>query len=266
MRKSVLILLSALLLLSSCGTYTGQGAFVGGEFGSIIGSAIGGISNGRRGSDVGTLIGLAGGAIVGAAIGNAADQAEQRRYEEYRREREERRARINQDRRTDAYDDNDDAATPPEGYFDPTNSGDDRISFDDTPAPTEPATTTTAPTPRAERGIVVRNAIFRDASGDAVLMAGEECTVTFEIMNFSRHEVRNVEPVVYELTGNKHIHISQNLRIESILPGKGIRYTATIKGDSRLRDGEARLRVGVVMGNTELEGQTHEFIIPTKKK
>ena len=250
MRKNVLILLASVLLLTSCGTYTGTGAFIGGEFGSIIGSAIGGISNGRRGSDVGSLIGLAGGAIVGAAIGNAADQAEQRRYEEYQRDRDERRIRINRDR-----DDDDD------GYFDPTNSGDDRITFDDAPAPAAPAVT-----PRAEDGLVVRNALFRDASGDRVLVAGEECTVSFEIMNFSRREIFDIQPVVYELTGNKHIHISQNLHIESIMPGKGIRYTATIKGDRKLREGTARVRVGILHRNQEVEGQTYEFVVPTKKK
>lgn len=258
MRKNVLILLATVLLLTSCGTYTGTGAFVGGEFGSIIGSAIGGISGGRHGSHVGTLIGMAGGAIVGAAIGNAADQAEQRRDEEYQRDRDEhyartdRHARVNRDTRTD-----DD-----EGYFDPTNSGDDRITFDDTPAPAAPAVTS----PRAEEGLIVRNALFRDASGDQVLVAGEECTVTFEIMNKSRHEVFDIQPVVYELTGNKHIHISQNLHIESILPGKGIRYTATIRADKKLREGTARLRVGIVINNREVEGQTYEFVVPTKKK
>ena len=80
MKKTLLVSVSALLLLSSCGTYTGMGAYTGGTFGSIIGSAIGGISGGRHGSDVGTLIGMAGGAMVGAAVGAAADKAQQRDY------------------------------------------------------------------------------------------------------------------------------------------------------------------------------------------
>ena len=77
MKKTLVVSVCGLLLLSSCGTYTGQGAYVGGSFGSIIGSAIGGIAGGWRGSDVGSLIGMAGGAAVGAAIGSAADKAEQ---------------------------------------------------------------------------------------------------------------------------------------------------------------------------------------------
>ena len=55
------------LLLSSCDTYTGSGAYAGATFGSILGSAIGGLSGGPRGSDMGTIIGMAGGAAVGAA-------------------------------------------------------------------------------------------------------------------------------------------------------------------------------------------------------
>ena len=45
------------LLLSSCDTYTGSGAYAGATFGSILGSAIGGLSGGPRGSDMGTIIG-----------------------------------------------------------------------------------------------------------------------------------------------------------------------------------------------------------------
>lgn len=70
MKKPLILLFSSALLLSSCGTYTGSGAYVGGAFGSILGSAIGGIAGGPRGSDIGTIIGMAGGAAVGAAIGN----------------------------------------------------------------------------------------------------------------------------------------------------------------------------------------------------
>lgn len=252
--------MASLLMMTSCGTYTGGGAVTGGYFGSMIGSMIGGISDGRRGHDVGGLIGMAGGAIVGAAIGNAADQAEARKYEQYQREREERRAaRQNRDVQG-SYD----PAVTDDGYFDPTNSGDDRITFDDvtTPGVYPPVTTD----PNANEGLIIRNANFRDADGNGVLVAGEECRVSFEIMNNTGRVVYDVQPIVYDLTGNKHIHISQNLHVESIMPGKGIRYTATIKGDSRLKDGTAKICVGVAHGNREVEGQTKEFIVPTRKR
>lgn len=262
MKKTVLILLLAVLLLTSCNTYTGAGAATGGYFGAMVGSMIGGISDGRRGSNVGGLIGMAGGAVLGAVVGNAADQEEARRREEYYRDREERMARRQVRARTD---DSDDRYDPDDSdYFDPTNSGDDRITFDDdatTPAP--PAATIT---PATHEGLILRNAQFIDANNDGVLIAGEECRVSFEIMNYSDKPVYDVQPLVYDLTGNKHIHISQNLHVERILPHRGIRYTATIKGDSRLKNGTAHIRLSVAQGNREVDGQAQDFVVTTRKK
>jgi len=170
------------------------------------------------------------------------------------------RARTDSDYDRDDLDDSD--------YFDPTNSGDDRITFDDdatTPAP--PATTPSATiTPATQEGLIIRNAQFMDANQDGVLVAGEECRVSFEIMNYTDRPVYDIQPLVYDLTGNKHIHISQNLHVESIMPNRGIRYTATIKGDSRLKNGEARIRLGVAQGNRELDDQSKEFVVTTRKR
>ena len=69
MKKIIFVTMVSLLTMSSCSTYTGNGAITGGMFGAMIGSSIGGISGGWRGSDVGQLVGMAGGAVVGAAIG-----------------------------------------------------------------------------------------------------------------------------------------------------------------------------------------------------
>ena len=79
MKKVMLLIVGAALLLSSCGTYTGSGAYVGSSVGAVLGSAIGGISGGGRGADLGTIVGMAGGAAVGAAIGQAADQRQAQR-------------------------------------------------------------------------------------------------------------------------------------------------------------------------------------------
>lgn len=275
MKKSILILLLVAVLVSSCGTYAGQGAYVGGQFGAIIGSAIGGITDGRRGHDAGTLIGMAGGAVLGAVIGNAADRNREERIEELREERDRRMAQVlDQNNETADY--------QPEGVFDPNNGGDDRITFDpgtstDTNtntnvtsgvfgAPAPDATSVAPANTTANDVLVIRNATFRDASGDGVLTAGEECTISFEIMNRSGAPVYDVCPIVYDLTENKHIHISENLHIESIMPGKGIRYTAAIKGDSRLKEGTAHIRVGVMVKNVELEAQAKELNIATAKK
>ena len=81
MKKTILAASLLTLLLTSCATYTGQGAFIGANIGGLLGSAIGGSAAGWRGSDMGTLVGMAGGAAVGAAIGQAADRREAARYD-----------------------------------------------------------------------------------------------------------------------------------------------------------------------------------------
>lgn len=78
----IMVLLGGMLTMSSCGTYTGQGALVGAEIGGVVGSLFGGITGGWRGSDVGQLVGMAGGAAVGASIGAAADQKRNERLQQ----------------------------------------------------------------------------------------------------------------------------------------------------------------------------------------
>ena len=85
MKKSLTLVLGAALVVSSCTSYTGAGAYMGTSLGSILGSAIGGIAGGPRGSDIGTIVGMAGGAVVGSAIGAAVDNSENaRQYDDAR--------------------------------------------------------------------------------------------------------------------------------------------------------------------------------------
>ena len=145
MKKYPAYLLCVLLVLSSCGTNTHaeQGAATGAMFGSIFGSALGGILGGPRGSDIGTLTGMVGGAVLGASVGSAVDASEQR--DRYPRGGYDRPQRRSANERTRDYDhptrDYDNGA---QGYddgsgFDPTNSGDDRITFDASPSDGYPA-------------------------------------------------------------------------------------------------------------------------------
>ena len=276
MKKTLVVSLGALMLLSSCGTYTGAGAVTGGSFGSIIGSAIGGISGGWRGSNVGSLIGMAGGAVVGAAIGSAADKAEQQRYEEYAEQRRQQRyedygrAR-GSERRAPQYGRNDDQRDYDEhgGYyndqsgFDSSNSGDDRLfGFDENfNAKPDSVSVNALSLPAIE----IRNARILDASHDGVLSRGEEIRMVFEVFNNSLKPIFQILPTVSEVTGNKHIRVSENVLVESIMPGRGIRYTAVVKADNRLKDGEAVIRIGVLHQNKEVVSQSREFPIQTTR-
>lgn len=256
MRKILVLSVGALLLLSSCGTYTGSGAYAGGMFGSIIGSAVGGLTGGWRGSDIGTLVGMAGGAAVGAAIGSAADKAQQDRYAEYRERRMQDRERTRAAQREESYR-QDNAPVRDDSGFDANGGGDDRLyGFGED--------FSNIPDSRAD--IEIRNPRIVDASRDGVLVRGEEARMVFEVYNNSSKPVYRVLPTVAEVTGNKHIHVSQNVMVESILPGKGIRYTATIKADNRLRDGAAVIRIGVMQANKEIASQSREFSLRTSKR
>ncbi len=272
MKKSILLMLSLLMLLTGCGTYTGQGAATGGSFGAILGSAIGGISGGRRGSDIGTLIGVASGAAIGAAVGSAADQQVMKEREDYRRRQSERDYQYGRvsPSSNESYDGS---------GFDSTNSGDDRIDFDGA-GPRNGGTYSAAkpriytPSKSSESGysvkynslIEIRNARIIDANHDGVLCAGEECKVTFEVMNNSSNTLYDVQPIVLDVTGNKHIHISPNLHVESIAPNSGIRYTASILAGSKLKNGSIVIRVTVAQGNRQITSQVQEFTVPTQRR
>lgn len=244
MKKVIVYSLVGAMLLSSCST-TESGASNGAFFGSIIGSAIGGISGGHRGSDIGTLVGMAGGAVVGAAIGQASEKAEQRKYDEYMR------------RRTDS-------------GFDPNNGGDDRIVMEtEVPSNTvslDELKNMTGYNVNINESIQLRHENFTDANGDGNISPGEECKVSFEIMNNSDVEIFNVIPTVIETTGNKHIHISPTVRVESIKPHQGVRYTATIIADKRLKDGNAVIRVTVTQGQNDIASMAKEFNITCKRQ
>ena len=277
MKKVIAYSLVGAIMLSSCST-ADSGASNGAFFGSILGSAIGGISGGHRGSDIGTIVGMAGGAIAGAAIGSANEKKEQKKYEEYLRQRNERYSREYQKREISRMND--------ESGFDPNNGGDDRIEMEpESPATAsvrnssdEPYTTVEAKTVTLDQlkamtnysvnineRIQLRNVSFVDADGNGEIHPEEECKVSFEIMNNSDVEIFDVVPTVIEVSGNKHIHISPGIRVESIKPHQGVRYSATVMADKRLKDGNAVIRVAVAQGQNDITSQVKEFNITTRR-
>ena len=144
-KQMIFVMMCSLLMLSSCSTYTGQGAYMGASIGGLLGSAFGGYSGGWRGQQAGQLVGMATGAAVGAAVGAAEDKRQAERIEQYSAARARKAAarRARAARRASS------AARSEEGLdgvyengvvrpaktsaddsgFDPTNSGDDRVDF-----------------------------------------------------------------------------------------------------------------------------------------
>ena len=258
MKKVTLFMLCSSLLVSSCDTYTGSGAYAGSSIGSILGSAIGGLSGGPRGSDIGTIVGMASGAMVGAAIGSQADKAQAEREIAYQRDRVEcsgshypsvsrSRTRTEHSSSSASNDDIYDFGAPvtdnPE-IFDSSNGGDDRLydfhGKDYTGDYSAQRPTTSMPSATVEElgarlsycpSLEIVNARFVDANEDNSLNRNETCKLIFEIMNRGQYAVYDVVPAVIEMTGNKHIFISPSFHIEKIAPGSGVRYTAMVKAD-----------------------------------
>ena len=268
MKKVILLMLCSSLVMGSCDTYTGSGAYAGGSIGSILGSAIGGLSGGPRGSDMGTIIGMAGGAVVGAVIGSQADQAHADREAAYQQDRVERRSGSDYSNTPVTYN--------PE-IFDSNNGGDDRLydfkGKDYTGDYSAQTPTTSMPTATVEElgarffyspTLEIVNARFVDDNEDNCLNRNETCKVIFEIVNRGHAPVYDVVPTVVETTGNKHIFISPSIHVEKISPGSGVRYTAMVKADRKLKDGMARFCVSVIHEGKSIS-KVNEFNIPTKR-
>ena len=274
MKKGSVIMMGAALLVSSCTTGAGAGAYAGSSFGSVLGSAIGGIVGGPHGSDVGTIFGMAGGAIVGGALGDAAEKAQHRSAQQY--------------------DDDTYASGNSANYvgddFDPSqmvdnsNSGDDRIDFGAPSSSGANATMGNAPMSNApisnapssqsvdasrveqiygnaksDGKLTIRNVRFADSNGDGMLSGDEIGRVSFEIYNETAAPIYNFDPSVVEAEANKRIYISPSVRVENIMPGQGLRYTATVKADRRIKDGEIRLLV-----SAQKEGKPISYVTVVK--
>lgn len=277
MRKTLVITVAAALLLNSCTTNTGTGAYVGAQFGTILGSAIGGLTGGPRGSDMGTLIGMAGGAALGATIGSAADKAEQQEVRDHYARVQERKAQEQgqyQQQYQGSYSGSYDSG------FDANGTGDDRLydfeSSDYTgnysaqqPTTTLPATSRLSDLEGVSSMtyspvIEIQNARFVDDNQDGCISRDELCKVVFEVRNNGSQTLYDLQPVVTETSGNRHIYISPSVHVEHLAAGQAIRYTAMVKADSRLKDGIAMFSISVVQGGKAIS-QVAEFNIPTRK-
>ena len=110
----------------------------------------------------------------------------------------------------------------------------------------------------------LRRIRFIDDNRGHVIDAGENSKIIFEIMNEDRKPVYNVVPVVETVGKVKHIGISPSVMVEEILPGEGIRYTASIHAGNRLKDGEVTFRVAVADENGVI-CDSQEFTLPTQR-
>lgn len=273
----MLFVSAAVLLISGCGTYAGSGAYVGATFGSILGSAIGGIGDGPRGSDLGTIIGMAGGAVVGSVIGNAADQRQRGDIDQYNRDNSD--TNIQNQRGQNAPDSQSSYNSgSDDSLYNPNNDSDDRIydfqgsDYTGDYSAQEPAEINPNQSSVEDLGDIhfvplleIKNARFVDDNKDNAINRGEVCKLIFEIYNKGNKTLYDVVPTVAETTGNTHTFISPSIHIEQIAPGKGIRYTAIVQADKRLKNGNVKIHASVLQDGNIIS-KVIEFNIPTTRK
>lgn len=264
MKKCSIMIMSAALVASSCTTGAGAGAYAGSSLGSVLGSAIGGIAGGPRGSDIGTIFGMAGGAVVGAAVGDATTkQHHQDQDDTYMPSSNYNNKPVYEQPYSSnqpSYSSNQQPVDDidPTQMVDTTNSGDDRIDFDANSSSTlpnnNPDTSVSMDASKVEQiygankaaesgKITIKNVRFVETAEHNVLHGGEVGKVKFEMYNETQAPIYNFMPTVVEADGNKRIYISPSVSVENIMPGQGLRYTATVKADKRIKDGEIRLLV-----------------------
>lgn len=227
MKQIGLLLLSISLLASGCGTThpARTGAILGGAaIGNNVGGAIGGLVGDSRHGWKGSYRGSAIGSIIGTLAGAAIGGTLTA-------------PKSREEDKSQSY--------PPERpvkqvYNEPYESS------------------------SALSSLHIRNLRFIDDSRDHVLNGGENSKIIFEIMNDGSEPAYNVIPSVTEISGMKQIHISPSILVEQILPGNGVKYTATVSVGKRVKSGTATFRVAV----SDTHGQIYdrqEFTLETTR-
>ena len=276
MKRLVMSVATAALLLSSCGGAQGTGMYIGANMGGMLGSAVGGLFGGMNGSNIGTIIGVAGGAAAGGAIAkNKADRAQQRPFDSSYEGVDGLYSNFNGSDVALSSDNSLSSNLVNASY----SNNDDRIypfGSAQTAQPQDYNTTQTVTVGQLERKaqpqnertrdiVELRKPRFQDDNNDNILVRNEMAQVTFEIFNNGTEPLYNVDPIVEETTGNKHVYISPTLSVQRIDPGKGIRYTALVTTDKWLKNGNITLKVYARQGARTITA-IQEFNIPTRKK
>ena len=249
MKKLFIAAMAAALVLTSCST-TESGAVNGASMGSVFGSALGGLLGGYRGHGIGTMVGMVAGGATGAIIGSRREAA---RREEGLERREENRERIEQ-RRMQREQQTTEGRQSSTRLQKPARTSDYGQGYS-LGLETNDA---------AQSPLTLQNLRFVGQDGNDAINRGEICTLVFELANASGQTVYDIVPYISELAGNEHISISPSTSIETLAHGDAIRYTATLKADSRLKVGTATFRIAVSTDGSEFV-RLRDFSVATAK-
>lgn len=230
MRRKIAMLLLSTLLLSGCATGRmgdPNAMLAGASVGGSLGNAVGGLIGENNNGWRGGYRGSAIGTIIGTIAGAAIGNA---------------------------------LTTPQEEAVNDTYIPDTRNEMYSRPNITE--------RPRVQQPsnlLKLRNIRFIDDGRNQAIDAGENSKVIFEVMNEGERPAYSVVPIVEQVSNMKYIGISPSVMIEQILPGEGIRYTATVYAGNKLKEGEITLRVAVSDENGTI-CDSQEFSVPAHQR
>lgn len=99
------------------------------------------------------------------------------------------------------------------------------------------------------RQATISDVMFQSENGSNRLGANEYAKLSFDIIN-SGNSTINIQPLVQ--CDNSRITISPMTNIEALSPNDGVRYTVTLQGGSRLKEGNAQITISLAIdGGTQ---------------
>lgn len=220
MHKWLAFPLAMLLLLSSCSYRQFNAVATGSSVGGMLGSSIGGLAGGPRGYDTGTLAGM----VIGGAIGAAVTAPKQNES----------------DSRT---------STAGDVY----ETEEVRYGTYRSPKYTAPAAT------RVDLSeLEICNVHFLDVNNNARLDLDEEACIVMDIYNRGNRTLYNVTPTI--TCSSRRVCISPAATVNSLQPGQGIRYRASVKATRRVKDEAVLFYVNFGSGKQTVKAKTFKIL------
>lgn len=120
------------------------------------------------------------------------------------------------------------------------------------------------PANEALEAVHIRNIRFIDAGRDQTVDAGEECKIVFDIVNEGEQTATQIIPSVTEVSGMKHVYLSQSVMVDELGAGEGVKYTAHLSTGRKLKNGTLTIRIAL----SDTQGWTYdqkEFTLNTRR-
>lgn len=112
--------------------------------------------------------------------------------------------------------------------------------------------------------IELTNFIYTDSNNNDTIEGGENCQITFDVVNNGNKAVTNITPILELISENKGIKIGNPTKINKLSANSMVTYSVPITGTSRLKDGEADFRAYVIDSNGNAS-DSREFTLSTQK-